>query len=113
MVVHDEETIEGALLLLRERDVVRYVDQYAYILISDPLTLEDRCQAAVGRGDIAVVVPKGMEPTLENYDTELRRVRERRKKQEAVDIREYFHEHPDKVDKVRKYLKKEEGSGES
>lgn len=107
MIVHDEESLNEALLLA-ESGPVRYVDCYAYIIITSADTLEARCRVALRRGDIVVVTPQGMEAEMESYPSALRRIRERRRRQERKDIREFFREHPEKVEKVEKYLKKRE-----
>ena len=114
MIVHDEESLNEALLLA-ESGPVRYSDCFAYVIITSVNTLEARCRVALRRGDIVVVVPQGMESEMEDYPSALRRIKERRRRQEQKDIREFFREHPEKVEKVEKYLKKreEKENGES
>ena len=107
VVVKDEETLDEALLLV-DSGPVRYSDQYAYVIISNRDTLEVQCRTALGRGDIAIVVPQGMESEMEDHSAELVKERAQRKRQEMKDIREYFREHPERVEKVEKRLRKGE-----
>ncbi len=99
MVVHDEESLEEALALV-EQGPVRYSDRFAWVGISSRNTLESISRAALKRGDIAIVASVG-EP-MEEYAKELTKVLARRKRQEQMDMREYFREHPERVEKVAK-----------
>lgn len=105
MVIHDEETLEEALLLV-DSGPVRFNDRYMYVIISSRETLEGRLHIVLGRGEIAIVVPQGMESEMEDYTTEFRRVKERRQREEKKAIREYFHEHPESVENVAKHARK-------
>ncbi len=106
MVVYDEETLNEALALAAIGPV-RFSDTYMFVIITEPSTLETRCRTALGRGDIAIVAPVGTESTMEDHTTALRRVKARRKVQEKKDVQTFFREHPDKVEKVEKRLRKE------
>jgi len=107
MVIHDEATLDEALLLT-DSGPVRYSDEYAYIIITNRDTLESKARSALSRGDIAIVVARGMESEMEDHFVELGKVRGRRKRQEQKDIREYFRTHPERVEKVEKHMGKSE-----
>lgn len=110
MVIHNEQTLDEALLLV-DSGPVRYSDRYAYMFITSRDALEEWARAALGRGDIAVVVPAGMESEMEDHDVALRHVKVQRKRQEQKAVREYFREHPElreaetERDAVRLYKK--------
>jgi len=116
MVIHDDGTLEEALLLV-DSGPVRYSDQYAYIIVTNRDTLEGRARTTLECGDVAVVVPVGMESEMENHDVALKRVKVQRKRREQRAARAYFREHPELLeaeterDAVRLYRKarKEEG----
>ena len=93
MVVHDEETLEEALLMVRSEGPVRYIDQFTYIIITTLETLEYQCQKALERGDIAVVYPIGAEG--EDYTQALARVKKQRALEEKKKIRDWLKEHPE------------------
>lgn len=109
MVVHDEETLEEALLL---SSPVRYSDVYMYVVITSRDTLETRCRAALERGDIAIVVPCGMESTMEDHEAELKKVKAQRRVDEQKAMREYMREHPERVEKVVARVKARKGKTE-
>ena len=104
MVIHDEETLEESLLLV-DSGPVRYSDAYMYAILTNRDALEARSRTALERGDIAIVVPQGMESEMEDHTAELRRVKVRRKKEELKAIREYFREHPERVEKIEGRVK--------
>ncbi len=105
MVIHDEESLEEALSLIGSGSI-RYSDTYAYIIVTNLNALEKLLRSALGRGDIAIVVPLGMESTMEVHTIELKKVKVRRQREERIAIREYFREHPESVANVEKYAKK-------
>ncbi len=108
MVVHDEETLSEALLLV-DSGPIRYSDEYAYTVITNRDTLEARCRSVLERGSVAVIVPLGMESEMEDHSASLRRVQKQRKLGEQKVIREYIREHPERVEKVEEHLKKKGG----
>jgi hypothetical protein len=93
VVIHDEQTLEEALLLV-DRGPVRYSDRYVYVVVTNRDTLERRARSALGRDDIVVVVPVGMESEMESHDAALRRVKAQRKRQEQKEVREFLRAHP-------------------
>jgi len=93
MIVNDEETLEEALQMIQAEGKVRYIDQFSYIIITTPETLEYQCQHALERGDIAVVHPLGAEG--ESYTLALARVKKQRAGEEKRKIREWVREHPE------------------
>jgi len=96
MIVHNDETLEEALqMLASSSEGVRYSDQYAYIIITTPETLELQCRRALVRDDIAVVVPRGQERGMEDHARELPRVKERRAREEKRKFKEWMREHPE------------------
>ena len=96
MIVHNEETLEEALQMLSASPSgVRYSDQFAYVTYSRPLQLEGSLRSALGRGDIAIVVPAGQEASMEDHARELPRIQERRKRQDLRDVRAWISEHPE------------------
>ena len=106
MIVHDESTLQEALQLLESRGLVRYSDEYAYIIITTPGTLELLCRRAFNRNDIAIVVPRGEEQTMEDHSRERPGVRRRRARDEKKAIRAWVREHPEQVQKIEKVLKR-------
>ena len=104
MIVKDEETLEGALQLLGSEGPVRYNDQYAYIIITTPETLELQCRRALARNDIAVVVSRGREQEMEEYSPNLRRIRKERAEEEKKKIKEWAEEHPKAVERVKERM---------
>ena len=106
MIVHDESTVEEALqMLAASPEGVRYSDQFAYIIITTPGTLEGQCSRALARNDIAIVAPHGRESEMENYNRELPKVRKWRAKEEKRKIKEWVEEHPVQVGKIERKLK--------
>jgi len=106
MVVHDEETLSEALLLL-DSGPVRYSDEYVYTVFSNRDAFESRVLSAFTRGSIAIVVPLGKETEMEVHATALLRVKDRRKREELKAIREYFREHPERVQKIEAHARKQ------
>ena len=94
MVIHDEDTLQQALILA-EQTPVRYSDQYSYIVYSKPFQLEYALRRALERGDIAIVVPVGQERAMEEYSRELRRVKEQRRREELRGVKKWISEHPE------------------
>jgi len=94
VIVHNEETLQQALTLT-EQGPVRYRDTYMYTMYSNPDVLEVVSHKALERGDIAIVVPVGQERIMEVHHHELRRVKERRRRQELKDVRNWISEHPE------------------
>jgi len=105
MVVHDEATLVEALSRLDEGPL-RYSDTYAYVVISDPSTLERLVHSAFSRDDIAIVAAVGHELSMEEHAKELTRVRKQRREREKLGTQEFFREHPEAVDKVRRGAEK-------
>ena len=115
MIVKDEESIEQALQMLAAEGTVRYSDQYSYIIITTPETLEYQCQRALARDDIAIVVPRGRESEMEDHTQALTRVKKQRAEEEKKKIREWVKEHPElatasaeEVPKIVKQIRKGE-----
>lgn len=106
VVVHDEETLEKALHMLRTEGSVRYSDEYAYVIVTNPESLEALCGRALKRESIAIVVPRGRESEMENFFTELSKVRRERAREEKRKIREFMAEHPKVVKRIEERLKK-------
>ena len=104
MVVHDEESLEAALLLVADGPV-RYSDEYMYCIYADRDTLESRLRSVLERDDVAVIVPLGS--ALLDHRVALRGVREQRKREERKRVKEYIREHPGVVARVKKLM--EEG----
>ena len=104
MIVQDEETLEVALQLLGSEGPIRYNDQYAYIIITTPETLELQCRRALARNDIAVVVPRGHEHEIEDYRSSVRRVRRERAEEEKKKIKEWVREHPKAVERFKERM---------
>jgi len=104
VIVHDDETIEEALQMLESTGCVRYSDRYNYITIEVPGRLESCSRSAITRNEIAIVVPCGHEHEMENYDANLRRIRERRIEEEKKRVKEWIVEHPEAVEKFKKKL---------
>jgi len=93
MIVHNEETLEEALQMVRAEGSVRYSDRYAYIIITSPETLEYLSRKALRRGDVAVVHPLGAEG--ESHTQALAKVKKQRVAEEKKKIREWVKEHPE------------------
>ena len=117
MIVHDEETLEEALQLLESQGPLHYSDEYAYIIITTPETLELQCRRAFGRNDIAVVVPRGEESAMEDYTKMRVIIRKRRSEEEKRRVREWVKEHPEiakasaeEVPQIIKRMRKERRS---
>jgi hypothetical protein len=90
MIVRDEETLEQALSLIDQSGEVRYSDEYNYIVLSSRGTLGRYLCAALGRESIAVVVPSGEESSMENFYTELARVKEARRVDAKRNMQQWF-----------------------
>jgi len=116
MIVHDDETLEEALQMLASSpEGVRYSDQYAYVIVTTPETLELQCRRALGRNDIAVVVPRGQEREMEVHARELPRVKEKRAREEKKRFKEWMKEHPElakaspeEMSRIMKQIRKEQ-----
>ena len=107
MIVHNEETLVEALQMIESQGAVRYSDEYAYIIITTPETLELQCRRALARNSIAIVVPRGHESEMEDHTTNLRVIKKRRAMEEKKMIKEWVREHPEVVAKFKKMEKKE------
>jgi len=94
MIVHDEETLEEALVMVAQGPV-RYSDKHNYITISDAETLSRKVTSALNTGDIVIIVPTGQEGSMEDHSQSLFKIRARRKRQEAKDIRKWVADHPE------------------
>lgn len=105
MIIHNEESIEAALQMLDAEGSVRYSDEYAYIIINQPHVLEDFSSRALRRNDIAIVVPYGRESEMEDYATNVRRIRKQRAEEERRKIKEWVKEHPEAVEKVERKMR--------
>ena len=96
MIVHNEETLEEALQMLAASPLgIRYSDEYSYVTYSRVGQVEYALRRALGRGDVAVVVPVGQEHFMEDHARERPKILERRKRQELKDVREWISEHPE------------------
>jgi len=96
MIVHDVESIEQALqMLAASPEGVRYSDQYSYIIITTPETLEYQCLSALARDDIAIVVSRGHESEMEGHTAALTRIKRQRVREEKRKIKEWIREHPE------------------
>ena len=104
MIVHDEETLEEALQMVGTEGSVRYSDQYAFVIVTAPETLEMLCRRAFDHNDIAIVVPRGQEHEMEVHSTELPKVRRWRAEEEKRKIKEWVREHPEQVEKFERRL---------
>ena len=105
MIIHDEESLEEALLLV-EQGPIRYSDEYAYIIVNSPETLKYNVMRAFGRNDIAIVAPVGDESLMEVHHAERLKVMARRRVEEKKGVQEYFREHPERVEKIKGYAEK-------
>ena len=105
MIVKDEETLVQVLQLIEASGPVRYSDEYAYVIITTPETLELQCRRAFGRNDIAVVVPCGSESEMEDYARARSRIRKQRAEDEKKRIKEWVREHPEVAEKIEKKMK--------
>ena len=105
MVVHDDVTLEEALSLV-DVGPVKFSDAHMFTTITSRDTLEGRCKVALGRGDVAVVVPLEDLGAMETHSVALRRIKARRREQEQFDIKSYFRTHPDSVENVEKHAKR-------
>ena len=94
MIVHNEDTLQQALTLV-EQSPVRYSDQYAYVVVSSLNSLEKLCRSALGRKDVAVVVPVGQESSMEEHVRVKLRILDQRKRQELKDVKKWIAEHPE------------------
>ena len=94
MIVHDEDTLQQALSLV-EQGPVRYSDQHAFVIFSEPGQLEYSARRALERSDIAVVVPVGQERAMEVHAIERPKILARRKRQELKDVRAWIAAHPE------------------
>jgi len=94
LIIHNEDTLQQALTLV-EQGPIRYSDQFAFVVVSSPGTLENLSRNALGRNDIAIVVPLGQEALMEEHARERPRVLAQRKRQELKDVRRWISEHPE------------------
>ena len=106
MIIHDEETLNEALQLLESSGPLRYSDEYAYVVVVTPETLESQCRRAFDRNDIVVVVPLGSESGMEDHAGARLSIRRRRAEDEKKAMKTWIREHPEVVEKIKKSLKK-------
>ena len=107
MIVHDEGTLEEALqILAASPEGVRYSDEYAYIIITQPHVLEDFCTRALRRNDIAIVVAYGHESEMESHARNVGRIRRKRAEDEKESIKRWVREHPEAVERVERKMKR-------
>ena len=107
MIVHNEETLHEALQLLESNGPVRYSDEYAYIIITTPETLELQARRAFDRNDVAVVVSRGQEREMEDHAKARPSIRKQRAEDEKRRIKAWVREHPEVVEKIEESLRKE------
>ena len=101
MIVHNEETLNQALQMLESQGSVRYSDEFAYVIITTPGTLEMQCRRAFERNSIAIVVPLGQERIMEAHSEVLKAVRKRRVEEEKKRMQKWVREHPEEVEKYK------------
>lgn len=106
MIVHDEETLQSALQTLESRGSLRYSDQYAYIIVTTPETLELLCRRAFDRNDVVVVVPRGEERSMEVHTVAQKTIRKKRADEERKRVREWAREHPTEVEGYKRRLQR-------
>jgi len=83
MIVKDEETLQDALQMLETSPRgVRFVDTYAFRIITTPENLEYQCRRALKRWDIVVVVPLGSESAMEDQSKARRGFSEARQREQ-------------------------------
>ena len=104
MIVHDESTLDEALQMLESQGPVCYSDQYAFVIVTTPETLEMLCRRAFDRNDIVIVAPRGQEQEMEHHATELPRIRKRRAEEEKRKIKVWVREHPGEVAKFERKM---------
>ena len=112
MIVKNEETLGEALQMLESGGPTRYSDEYSYIIIATPETLELQCRRAFARNSFAIVVPLGQEHEMEVHAGLLPSIREERRCEELRRTKAWVREHPEIVAKFEKSLKKGEKRGE-
>jgi len=96
MIVKDEESIDEALQILETSpEGVRYDDRYSYLVVASPMRLARLCSEALGRGEIAIVVPRSREHEREEYDASLIKVRKERIEEERRRFKEWLKAHPE------------------
>lgn len=108
MIVHDSETMEDAMALVGQGPV-RYSDTFAYVIVTIPSSLEKLLTSALERDDVAIVVLKGMESTMEVHSNVLARVQKQRRVKELKDVRAYMGEHPELAKALGEALKTNPG----
>lgn len=95
MIVKDLESVNEALQLLEAESVVRYDDRYAYTIVNDANQLEGLCLGVLARDEIAIVVPRGQEYEMPDYEVTLRKVKKERAQEKKKRIRAWVREHPE------------------
>jgi len=105
VIVHDESTLNEALQVLESQGPVRYSDQYAYVIVTTPETLEMLSRRAFDRNDVVVVAPRGQESGMEDQAKVRVTIRKQRAEEEKRKIREWVKEHPEQVEKFERRMK--------
>jgi len=100
MVVYDSESLEKALQLLKSAGTVRYSNRYMFLLVSDMQKLFTLCNAALKKGEVSIVVARGHEREMEDYEPSLRAIKKARKIEEQKRMRKWVREHPEEIERV-------------
>jgi hypothetical protein len=106
LVVHDEDSLEAAVVLVLQGPI-KYSDEYAYRTVSSERALRSMAANAFARGDVAVVASLGQEHLMEVHSVARRLVREQRNARERAAVKRFLAENPEirKAESVEEALK--------
>lgn len=94
MIIHNEETLEEAILLVGQGPI-KYSDEYSYRTVTSERQLRGLVAQAFGRKDIAVVAPVGQERSMEVHSMARRAIKTARAEAEKGAIKQFLAANPE------------------
>ena len=99
MIVKDETTMAQAMDLIKTGPV-RYSDHNRFAIVENPAELMAWCKGQLRCDDIAIVVARGRESFMEDYDYNVKLIRKARAIEERKAVRAWVTAHPKEARRI-------------
>ena len=109
MIVKDETTMAQAMDLIKTGPV-RYSDRNRFAIVENPAELMAWCKGQLRCDDIAIVVARGRESFMEDYDYSVKLIRKARAIEERKAVRAWVTAHPKEAQRVIEQVRRMEVS---